>query len=117
MGSSNSDELFLFYSDNPLTDKWEPHPKNPIISDVRQARPAGKIFSFKDKLYRPSQNGSKFYGYGVSINQINNISKNEYEETSITSILPNWDKNITRVHTFAYDSGLSMIDAKIKRRR
>ena len=117
IGGSNSDELFLFYSDNPLTDKWEPHPKNPIISDVRQARPAGKIFSFKDKLYRPSQNGSKFYGYGVSINQINNISKNEYEETSITSILPNWDKNITRVHTFAYDSGLSMIDAKIKRRR
>jgi hypothetical protein len=117
MGSSNSDELFLFHSDNPLTDKWEPHSKNPIISDVRQARPAGKIFSFKDKLYRPSQNSSKFYGYGISINQINNISKNEYEETSITSILPDWDKNITRVHTFAYDSGLSMIDAKIKRRR
>jgi hypothetical protein len=117
MGSSNSDELFLFHSDSPLSNKWEPHSKNPIISDVRQARPAGKIFSFKDKLYRPSQNSSKFYGYGVSINQINNISKNEYEETSITSILPNWDKNITRVHTFAYDSGLSMIDAKIKRRR
>ena len=117
IGSSNSDELFLFHSDNPLTDKWEPHSKNPIISDVRQARPAGKIFSFKDKLYRPSQNSSKFYGYGISINQINNITKNEYEETSITSILPDWDKNITRVHTFAYDSGLSMIDAKIKRRR
>jgi len=117
MGSSNSDELFLFHSDNPLTGKWEPHSKNPIISDVRQARPAGKIFSFKDKLYRPSQNSSKFYGYGISINQINNISKNEYEETSVTSILPNWDNNITGVHTFAYDSGLSMIDAKIKRRR
>jgi hypothetical protein len=117
IGGSNSDELFLFYSDDPLTDKWKTHSKNPIISDVRQARPAGKIFSFKDKLYRPSQNSSKFYGYGISINEINNISKTEYEETSITSILPNWDKNITRVHTFAYDSGLSMIDAKIKRRR
>lgn len=117
IGGSNSDELFLFYSDNPLTDKWEPHPKNPIISDVRQARPAGKIFSFKGNIYRPSQNSSKFYGYGISINQINNITKKEYEETSITSILPNWDNNITRVHTFAYDSGLSMIDAKIKRRK
>ena len=117
IGGSNSDELFLFYSDDPLTDKWEPHSKNPIISDVRQARPAGKIFSFKGDIYRPSQNSSKFYGYGISINQINNITKNEYEETSITSILPNWDNNITGVHTFAYDSGLSMIDAKIKRRR
>ena len=117
IGGSNSDELFLFYSDDPLTDKWETHSKNPIISDIRQARPAGKIFSFKGDIYRPSQNSSKFYGYGISINQINNITKNEYEETSITSILPNWDNNITGVHTFAYDSGLSMIDAKMKRMR
>ena len=115
IGSSSSDELFLFHTDDPLSNKWTPHYKNPIVSDVRQARPAGKIFLFKDELYRPSQNSSKFYGYGISINQINNITKNEYEETSITSILPNWDNNIRRIHTFAYNSGLSMIDAKIKR--
>ena len=116
-GASNSDELFLFYSDNPLSDKWEYHANNPIISDVRQARPAGKIFSFKNEIYRPSQNCSNYYGYGISINQIKKINENEYEETPITSILPKWDKNITRVHTFAYDYGLSMIDAKIKRMR
>lgn len=116
-GASNSDELFLFYSDNPLSNKWEPHINNPIISDVRQARPAGKIFSFKNKIYRPSQNSSNYYGYGISINEIKKINEKEYEETSITSILPNWDKNITRVHTFAYDNGLSIIDAKIKRKR
>ena len=67
--------------------------------------------------YRPSQNSSKFYGYGISVNQINNITKNEYQETIVTSILPTWDNNISRVHTFAYDDGLSMIDAKIKRMR
>ena len=117
LGSSNSDELFLFHSDNPLSNDWESHSNNPIISDVRQARPAGKIFSFKDDIYRPSQNSSKFYGYGISFNQINNITKNEYQETIVTSILPNWDNNISRVHTFAYDDGLSMIDAKIKRMR
>jgi len=116
-GASNSDELFLFYSDNPLSNKWESHSNNPIISDVRQARPAGRIFSFKNKIYRPSQNSSNYYGYGMSINEIKKINEKEYEETSITSILPNWDKNIRRIHTFAYDSGLSIIDAKIKRKR
>jgi len=116
-GASNSDELFLFYSDNPLSNKWETHINNPIISDVRQARPAGRIFSFKNKIYRPSQNSSNYYGYGMSINEIKKINEKEYEETSITSILPNWDKNIRRIHTFAYDSGLSIIDAKIKRKR
>ena len=116
-GASNSDELFLFYSDNPLSDRWIRHEKNPIVSDVRQARPAGKIFSINSKIYRPSQNGSNYYGYGISINQIEKINEKEYEEKSITSILPNWDKNITGVHTFQYDEGLSIIDAKIKRRR
>ena len=116
-GASNSDELFLFYSDNPLSDKWVRHEKNPIVSDVRQARPAGKIFSINNKIYRPSQNGSNYYGYGISINQIEKINEKEYEEKSITSILPNWDKNITGVHTFQYDKGLSIIDVKIKRKR
>ena len=116
-GGSNSDELFLFYSDNPLKDKWEQCSQNPIISDVRQARPAGKIFSYKDEFYRPSQNSSNYYGYGISINRISKINEKEYEEIPITSILPKWDKKITRVHTFAYDNGLSMIDAKIKRLR
>jgi len=115
--ASNSDELFLFYSDNPLSDKWIHHEKNPIVSDVRQARPAGKIFTINNKIYRPSQNGSNYYGYGISLNQIEKINEKEYEEKLITSILPNWDKNITGVHTFQYDKGLSIIDAKIKRRR
>ena len=116
-GASNSDELFLFYSDNPLSDRWIRHEKNPIVSDVRQARPAGKIFSINSKIYRPSQNSSNYYGYGISINQIEKINEKEYEEKSITSILPNWDRSITGVHTFQYDEGLSIIDAKIKRRR
>jgi hypothetical protein len=116
-GASNSDELFLYYSDNPLSDKWIHHGGNPIVSDVRQARSAGKIFSINNKIYRPSQNGSNYYGYGISLNQIEKINEKEYEEKLITSILPNWDKNITGVHTFQYDKGLSIIDAKIKRRR
>jgi len=116
-GMSNSDELFLFYSDNPLSNKWESHINNPIISDVRQARPAGKIFSVKNEIYRPSQNSSNYYGYGISINKIKKINEEKYEEELITSILPKWNKNITRVHTFAYNNGLSMIDAKMKRMR
>ena len=114
-GATNSDELFLFYSDNPLSDKWESHKENPIISDVRQARPAGKIFKIKNKIYRPSQNSSNHYGYGISINEIKKINEKEYEEIPVSSILPNWSKNVTGVHTFQYDNGLSMIDAKIRR--
>lgn len=116
-GASNSDELFLFYSDNPLTDQWKSHKNNPIISDVRSARPAGKIFSHNNKIYRPSQNGSNYYGYGISINEINKINEENFEEVVVSHILPKWDNSVKRVHTFSYDNGLSVIDAKIKRRR
>ena len=58
-----------------------------------------------------------YFGFAFREYLINNITKNEYQETIVTSILPNWDNNISRVHTFAYDDGLSMIDAKIKRMR
>ena len=116
-GASNSDELFLFYSQDPTSDKWIPHPQNPIISDVRRARPAGKIFSYNDKLYRPSQDGSYYYGYGININQIKKINETEYEEEMENQILPKWDEQITRIHTFTYSDGLSVMDGKIRRSR
>ena len=39
----NWDELHLYYSDNPLG-PWKPHARNPIVSDVQFARPAGRFF-------------------------------------------------------------------------
>ena len=114
-GASNSDELFLFYSQDPTSDQWIPHPQNPIISDVRRARPAGKIFSYQNKLYRPSQNGSYHYGYGININRIKKITEFEYEEEVENKILPKWDEQITRIHTFTYVDGLSVMDGKIRR--
>ena len=114
-GASNSDELFLFYSDSPISDKWIPHPQNPIISDVRKARPAGKIFSYQNKLYRPSQDGSYHYGHSININCIKKINELEYEEDVVNKILPKWDDKITRTHTFTYIDGLSIMDAKLRR--
>ena len=51
------DELFLFYADDLMTTEWQPHPLNPIVSDVRKARSAGRILQMDDgqKHYRPSQ--------------------------------------------------------------
>jgi len=115
--ASSHDELFLFYSNDPLSDNWIPHPQNPIISDVRRARPAGKLFHFKDKIYRPAQDCSKYYGYGLTFNQITKINENEYEEKVIDYVHPEWDKNIQGTHTFCHEKRLTMVDASIKRRR
>jgi len=78
--ASDWDELYLFSADNPLSDDWQPHPMNPIISDVRCARPAGKIFRRNGRIYRPSQNSSFRYGYALNFSEILELTKTTYKE-------------------------------------
>jgi len=115
-GASTNDELCLFYADT-LTSEWTPHPLNPIVSDVKTARPAGKIFEYEDKLYRPAQNCSKHYGYGMQICEIKTLTKEQYEEVNVQSIYPNWAKDLRSTHTLNADGKLTVIDALIRRRK
>ena len=116
-GSSNLDELFLFFSDDFITNSWVPHPRNPIISDVKKARSAGNIFVKNGRIIRPSQNSSLRYGYGIKLNEIKILNENEYEEIEIDSIEPNWDSKILGTHTINNSGNLSIIDGILKRRK
>jgi len=116
-GASPLDELFIFYSDSLLSNKWTSHPRNPVISDAKQARPAGKFFYHKDILYRPSQDCSKRYGYGIKINQVIELNETTYQERTIDSIYPFWNKKLLSAHTLNSADNLTIIDAKVRRRK
>jgi hypothetical protein len=116
-GVSSWDELYLFSSKELFSTNWRPHPQNPIVSDCKSSRPAGKIFEKDGILYRPSQNSSYKYGYGFNLNKINLINEHEYSETIVSKVEPNWDKNITATHTFSHVNNLYIIDAQYKRRK
>ena len=107
---SSKNELFVFYSDNLWSQNWTSHPKNPVISDIKRARSAGKIFEHEGKIYRPSQCGSPYYAYGVKLNEILVLTENEYLEKEITFIEPNWDKKLNGIHTFCHQNRLTLID-------
>ena len=114
-GASSLDELFLFYSSDLFSQNWIPHPKNPVVSDVKSSRPAGKIFSYNENLYRPSQNNCYRYGYGMKINQIITLTRDDYKEICVNNIEPMWDKMIKGVHTLNFSKGLTMIDGLMKK--
>ena len=116
-GASNLEELYIYWADNLDSEKWTPHPKNPVISDAKQARPAGKFFVYQNNLYRPSQNNNISYGYGMKINKVIELNKFKYLEKTVDSIFPNWDKNIIATHTINCDGELTVIDAILKRKR
>ena len=109
-GTSQHDELFLFYSDNLLSQNWTSHPMNPVLSDIKRARSAGKIFEQNGILYRPSQCGVPFYGYGIKLNEIVELTENNYQEREIAFIEPKWDKKLNGVHTLCHENRLTMID-------
>jgi len=112
----NWDELHLYYSESPKG-PWRAHARNPIVSDVRSARPAGRLFWSKGVLYRPSQDSSERYGYATAVCQIISLSPTEYAETQIAKILPDWDKNVLGVHTLNALNEVTVIDCLVKRSR
>ncbi|MBT5221024.1 MAG: hypothetical protein HOM16_16290 [Woeseia sp.] len=110
-GASSMDELCLFFADSPLSRNWTPHPMNPIVSDVRNARPAGALYRDGGKLYRPSQNSAHRYGYGLNINRVMELSKSAYREEITEEFKPDWDRSVKALHTYNRCGELTMIDA------
>jgi hypothetical protein len=71
--------LYIFFADD-LKGKWQPHAQNPVKVDARSARPAGRIFKHRGKLFRPAMDCSEKYGGGVVINQILRLTETGYRE-------------------------------------
>ena len=44
-GGSSLNALHLFWSADPFSQAWTPHPRNPVVADVRSTRPAGRIMT------------------------------------------------------------------------
>jgi len=83
-----NDELLLFYSDDPLSESWTPHPMNPVVSDVRSSRPAGRIFRRDGGLVRPAHDSSLGNGRTISFYRITKLTINEYEEEFLEHMEP-----------------------------
>jgi hypothetical protein len=108
---SKHTHLHLFSSTDPTSNSWKPHPKNPIISDVRRARPAGKPFERNGHLYRPSQDCAGSYGRGISINRVITLDETHYEEVADGSIQPHLSPNQVGIHTLNRCEEMTIVDA------
>ncbi len=110
-GASTCDELFLFHSNDPISGDWTPHPKNPIVSDVRCARPAGRIFLHDGAIVRPAQDCAERYGRAVRFMRIDRLDEADYAETAIGVLYPEQGDKYLGVHTFDQIGSLTVSDA------
>ena len=109
------DELSLYHSASPLG-PWEPHVGNPVVSDARGARPAGRIFRAGDDLIRPTQDGTPSYGTAVVFKRIVRLDLEAYEEEEIGRIDPDWAPDVAGTHTINAAGPLTVMDARVVRR-
>ena len=104
-------KLHIWYSDD-LLGEWIPHILNPVKSDVRSSRGAGAIYKDGSRLIRPTQNCFPNYGSSISLNEINKLTPNEFEETVVGEILPPEDGEFTGIHTIANVENKTVVDLK-----
>jgi hypothetical protein len=106
---SNCDELCLFFAD-ALTGPWAPHAANPVLSDVRRSRPAGRLFYDEGRLIRPSQDCGKAYGYALLFSEVLTLSETEYEERQISRLEPGVVAGCTHTHTYNRTEQFEVVD-------
>jgi hypothetical protein len=102
-------QLWLFHASS-LTGDWTPHPENPISTDVRNSRAAGAIFRHNGRLFRPSQDCSRSYGYSFTLNQILVLNRSEYREAPGLTVRPPWTPGLVGVHTYGRAGEVEVID-------
>ena len=115
-GAEVHDELHLFSAET-LLGEWKPHRRNPVKSDVRSARPAGRLFTQGGRLYRPSQICAPLYGTGVSLNRVTRLDDDGFTEEEERRIVPPQGSGVLGLHTINRAVDLSVIDVFARRSR
>jgi hypothetical protein len=101
--------LFLYYSES-LAGEWRFHVSNPISTDARTDRGAGRVFRARDRLIRPSQSRCPIYGYSFSLNEITTLTPAQYSERVLTTVTPEHWKGFCAVHTYNRTGSIEWID-------
>jgi len=109
-GGSSYDELAIFYS-HCLEGPWLAHRMNPVKSDCRSARPAGRILVRDNRLLRPAQDCESGYGAGLVWLEIEELTPDRFIERE----LARWtgaELGADGTHTFNCEGELNAIDLR-----
>ena len=115
-GAEPGEELHLYHAAS-LNGPWCPHPLNPVISDIRCARPAGNLRMTSAGLVRPAQDSGLAYGHHIHWRRVEALSKTDYEESELDELRPLHNPSWLRMHTAAQQDGLRVVDVMVRRRR
>ena len=95
---------------------WRPHRRNPVKSDVRSSRPAGRLFRRDGRWIRPAQDCSGRYGRAVSFQRIERLDLEGYEEREVERLEPDPRRGELGIHTFNTAGPWTVLDKLLAHR-
>ncbi len=110
-GGGPNDELFVFVSDTPLG-PWQPHALNPVVSDCRFARPAGRMFGHGGRLIRPVQDCAGSYGRAINLCAVDALTPDTFSQRVVGRIDPAAAGGAIGCHTVSRLGGLEALDIR-----
>lgn len=110
-GGSSWDELHLYRGESRFG-PFHPHPLNPVVSDVRRARPAGPFIKRGERLFRPAQDCSGWYGRALSVMEVVRLDEHGYEEREATRLEPGLIPGSFCLHTLESEGTLEIVDGQ-----
>jgi hypothetical protein len=113
-GARTFDDLHVYHAETPLG-PWQPLAANPVLSDVRCARPAGRLFPWEGGWIRPVQDGSGAYGRAIRFERVERLDADGYAESEAYALEPGWSSDVLATHTWNSVGALTVIDF-VKRR-
>ena len=109
---STNERLHIWYAED-LLGPYKPHANNPVKTDVRSSRPAGRLFYYGEILLRPVQDSSMRSGRRIILNQVVKLNPLEFVETQYAALNPAQDSKFgLGMHTFNVSDNLIVVDGK-----
>ena len=116
-GDEDQTDLHVFVADD-WRGPWTPHMLNPVKSDTRSSRPAGRLIRIGGTLYRPAQNCARRYGAGVAINRVLELTRTGFREEPVMFLEPAADWRWRHgLHTINGIGSMTVVDGlRVERR-
>lgn len=108
-----NESLFAFHAESPLSERWIPHPRNPLKRDYSGGRPGGRVFrKASGDLIRPAQDCVPRYGFGLVLNRIETLTPERYLERPIWRTSGAAAGGWRALHHLDWHDGLMAMDAQ-----
>lgn len=104
--------LYVWHAPD-LWGPWQPHPLNPVKTDIRSARPGGTPFVHEGQLYRPAQDCSRTGGGSIVVNRVKQLTTTEFQEEPVAVVAPYSGTPYQKgLHTLSAAGLFTLIDGK-----